>query len=251
MTGPAALVTIAVPSLNQGAFLDAALASIFAQDLPLEVYVADGGSTDNSLAVIERWAPRLAGWRSHPDAGQSAAINEAVARGSAPYVAWLNSDDLLLPGGLAALVARLEARADAVAAYGRAWSLEDSTGRMRPVWVEPFSERRLAVRCIISQPACLMRRSAWERVEGLDEHLHMAMDYDLWWRLWSAGGAFEFIEDFVATTRLHDQAKTRNFRARHYEEAIRVVRHHHGRVPLKWTLWRPYAVWMKALFPRL
>src|SRR5262245_3095196 len=103
-----ARVTIAVPSLNQGAFLREALQSLFAQNLPVEGFVVDGGSTDNSLDVIRKYEPRLAGWRSHADAGQSAAINEAVARGRAPYVCWLNSDDWLLPGALPALIAALE-----------------------------------------------------------------------------------------------------------------------------------------------
>ena len=64
-----AQVTIAVPSLNQGRYLDDTLSSIFQQDRPAEVFVLDGGSTDNSLDVIRKWEPRLAGWRSHADGG--------------------------------------------------------------------------------------------------------------------------------------------------------------------------------------
>ena len=67
MTAP--LVTIAVPSINQGRFLGDALTSIFQQELPVEVFVLDGGSTDNSLEVIRKWSYRLAGWRSHADDG--------------------------------------------------------------------------------------------------------------------------------------------------------------------------------------
>ena len=70
----APLITIAVPSFNQGRFLEQALASIFDQDLPVEVFVADAGSSDETMSVLERWASRLAGWRSHADAGQAAAI---------------------------------------------------------------------------------------------------------------------------------------------------------------------------------
>ncbi|MCX8018772.1 MAG: glycosyltransferase, partial [Rhodocyclaceae bacterium] len=81
------LVTIAVPSFNQGRYLETALASIFAQEVPVEVFVLDAGSTDGSVAIIQRWSKRLAGWRSHPDAGQAAAINEGIAQGRAPYVA--------------------------------------------------------------------------------------------------------------------------------------------------------------------
>ena len=81
-------VTIAVPSFNQGRYLGAALESALDQGVAVEVFVADGGSGDDSVAVIERFAPRLAGWRSHADRGQAAAINECIARGSAPYVCW-------------------------------------------------------------------------------------------------------------------------------------------------------------------
>jgi glycosyltransferase involved in cell wall biosynthesis len=244
---PSPLVTVAVPSLNQGRFLNDALVSIFEQDLPVEVFVADGGSTDETRDVIARWETRLAGWRSHPDGGQSAAINEAIACGSAPYVAWLNSDDWLLQHGLATLLAALGDAPDAPAVYGRCWNNDEDTGRRTPVWVEPFDPRRMALRCIVSQPGTLIRRSAWEAVGGLDESLHLAHDYDIWWRIYRALGPMVFVDAFVAVNRDHGQTKTRRLRRRHYREAISVVRSHFGRVPLKWWLAQPYAVWFRAL----
>src|SRR5690242_17631965 len=99
-----ALITVAVPSFNQGRYLEKALESLFQQDVPIEVYVLDGGSSDDSVDVIKRWEHKLSGWRSHPDQGQAAAINEGISSGKAPYVGWLNSDDWLLPGGLSRLV---------------------------------------------------------------------------------------------------------------------------------------------------
>lgn len=245
MTSP--LVTVAVPSFNQGQFLDAALSSIFEQATPVEVFVLDGGSTDNSLDVIRKWEHRLAGWRSAPDDGQAAAINEGIAQGRAPYVSWLNSDDWFLPGGLQALVDALEAHPAAPAVYGRAWNVVHESGRRYPVWVEPFSERRLALRCIISQPATLIRRSAWDAVGGTDPSLHMVMDYDLWWRLFKSAGPLQFIDTFVAVNRVHADTKTKTQRRLHYSEAMAIVRKHHGKVPLKWWLVQPYAVWFKSL----
>ena len=242
-----ARITVAVPSYNQGRYLEDALASIFDQQVPVEVFVADGGSSDDSVPIIEKYAPRLAGWRSRPDKGQSAAINESIAKGSAPYVCWLNSDDLLLPGGLDKLAQALDVDERCPVAYGRAWNLVERTQRKSPVWVEPFRVERMALRCIVSQPATLIRRSAWEAVGGLDETLHMAMDYDLWWRLYRNFGELRFVDHFVAVNREHADTKTRNNRRRHYREAIEIVRRHYGSVPLKWWLAQPFAVWFKAL----
>jgi glycosyltransferase involved in cell wall biosynthesis len=246
----APVVTVAVPSYNQGRYLEAALESIFAQDVPVEVYVADGGSSDESPAIIRRWADRLIGWRSAADEGQAAAINEGVAKGTAPYVAWLNSDDWLQPGGLAKLVAALEREPAAPMAYGRAWNFVERSGKTHPVYVRPFSERLMAQLCIVSQPATLVRRSAWEAVGGVDGSMHMAMDYDLWWRLYRRFGTPAFVDDFVATNREHELTKTATQRARHYREAIAVVRKHYGRVPIKWYLAQPYAVWYRSIVGR-
>ncbi|EIM73470.1 glycosyltransferase [Nitratireductor aquibiodomus RA22] len=241
------ILTVAVPSYNHGEFLDFALESIFMQDVPVEVFVMDGGSTDDTCQVIKKWEPHLAGWRSHVDDGQSAAINEGIALGSAPFVTWLNSDDYYLPNGLKVLIAALEAKPDAPVAYGRAFHEKAETAKRRAAWVQPFTAKTLALRCIICQPAALIRRSAWESVSGTDPSLHMTMDYDLWWRLYRHSGDFVFVDHPVAINRDHASTKTNENRKLHYSEAISTVRTHYGSVPLKWYLYQPYAVWWKSI----
>lgn len=248
---PDPTVTVVIPSMNQSSFLAAALASVYAQEVPVEIFVMDGGSTDGSLEIIRDWEGVLSGWRSGPDGGQAAAINAGISMGRAPYVTWLNSDDLMLPGALAELASTLDAAPNSPVAYGRAWNVVEETGRRHPVWVQPFSEQALALRCIVSQPAALIRRSAWEAVGGLDIKLHMALDYDLWWRLYRARGPFTFVNRYVAVNRDHRDTKTNKNRRLHYDEAIATVRRNHGRVPLKWYLLQPYAVHFKQLLAML
>jgi glycosyltransferase involved in cell wall biosynthesis len=241
-----AQVTVVVPSFNQGRYLEAALCSIAAQDVPTEIIVMDGGSTDNSLAILERWSARLAYWQSGADGGQAAAINDGMRRGGAPYVCWLNSDDMLERGGLSLLIKALQANPAASVAYGNVLNLEPD-GRLSKVWVQSFSEWKMAFRCIISQPGTLIRRAAWEAVGGVDPSLSFAMDYDLWWRLYHGFGPLIHVPQVTAINRMHSQTKTRNNRVAHYAESITVVRRHNSRVPIKWWLLQPYSVWWKAL----
>lgn len=245
------LVTVVVPSFNQGQYLDQALRSIFDQNTPVEVFVQDGGSTDNTAQVIAAWSEKLAGWRSGPDGGQAEAINTGITLGRAEYVCWINSDDYFLPNGLDALLSELRAHPEAPAAYGRTLDVETSRGIERETWVEPFSRRRLAKRCIISQPGTLMRRHVWETVGGLDQSLHMALDYDLWWRIFLQFGPLRFVDSRVAVNRVHDQTKTNLNRRRHYQEAMDVVRRHNGSVPLKWWIAQPYQIWFRSGFREL
>ncbi|SCB59649.1 Glycosyltransferase, GT2 family [Rhizobium aethiopicum] len=217
----------------------------------MEVFVLDGGSTDESLDIIAQWRHRLAGFRSHKDDGQAAAINEGIERGRGKFVCWLNSDDWFLPGSLSRLVSFAEANPTAPMVYGQCLNYLDKIGAFSKVWVEPFNESRLATRCIISQPGTLIRRSAWQLVGGLDPSLTMTMDYDLWWRLHKTVGSPVFLGEVVAVNRVHSETKTTTQRRLHYEEAIETVRRHHGRVPLKWWLAQPYSVWLKSLLRRL
>jgi glycosyltransferase involved in cell wall biosynthesis len=235
-------VTVAVPSFNQGRFLDATLRSIFAQSVPVEVMLADGGSTDETQRVIARWGDQLTWWRSAPDKGQSASINEAIGRGRAPFVCWMNSDDLFLPGGLATLIQAMKANPGIAVAYGGCHLIDENGGLIGLCRGKRVSERSLSRRSVVPQPASLIRREAWDLVGGLQEHLHFSLDYDLWWRMYRSGLSFTHINTDIAAARFHPSAKSFTYAREMYAEAKSVVRDNYGSLPLKWRIKEPFSV---------
>src|SRR5712664_2616221 len=89
-------ISIVTPSFNQASYLEAALKSVLDQNYPnLEYIVVDGGSTDGSVEIIQRYADRLTYWVSQPDRGQMDALNKGFRRTTGEIMAWLNSDDML------------------------------------------------------------------------------------------------------------------------------------------------------------
>ena len=238
-------VTVAIPSYNHGRFLEATLRSVFAQSVPVEVMLADGGSTDDTLRIVEHWQDRLRWFRTRRDTGQASAINEAISHGRAPLVCWLNSDDLLLPGGLSALVEAIETDVSATVAYGGCLRIDDQGWVIGKYRVEPLTTRRLSRGCVIAQPGTIIRREAWEQVGELDESLHLSHDYDLWWRLHRTGARFKRIGVDVAAARLHPAAKTIKYASEMYAEAELIVRRHYGPPPIIWWLRKPFSIRMR------
>jgi len=94
-------ISIITPSFNQGKYLEETIFSVLGQNYPnLEYIIIDGGSTDNSVDIIKKYENQLTYWISEPDNGQSHAINKGFMKATGGILAWLNSDDMYLPGVL-------------------------------------------------------------------------------------------------------------------------------------------------------
>jgi glycosyltransferase involved in cell wall biosynthesis len=234
-----AVITVVIPSLNQGRFLEEAIRSALSQSTNIEVIVMDGGSNDETQFILERWSHKLKYWKSEADGGQAAAINAGMKLGTAPYVCWLNSDDYFFPNALQTLADALRYEPTAPMVYGRCLNVTVSGRKVHSYPSRAFSERLFANYCFIPQPATLIRRDTWEALGGLSEELHLAFDYDFWWRSYKHFGVPIFVDHEISVNRMHANTKTHNLLDYHYDESMRVVLKYYGRIPIKWYVMRP------------
>jgi hypothetical protein len=202
--------SIVMPNLNGGRFLAEALESILSQDVPsLELIVVDGGSTDCSAEVFERFRDRMNVLIVEPDQGQADAIMKGAAVARGELFNWINSDDVLLPGTLAAVADGI-GNADCFA--GAVQEVDESGAPVRVVF-----QRRLTTETILRhpwrgssyhQPGVWLRRQRFLDCGGLDRGLHFAFDREMMIRFLATGAAVRITDRPLAGFRLHPGSKT-------------------------------------------
>jgi glycosyltransferase involved in cell wall biosynthesis len=175
---------------------------------PIEYLVVDGGSSDGSRGILERYADRLAWWVSEPDAGQTAALNKGFGRAKGEILAWLNSDDVYAPGAVRDAVEYLTTRPEIGMVYGAADYIDASGRRLGRFPAASTDYTRLRRGYVhIPQQAAFFRARLWKMVGPLDSSFHFAMDYDLWLRI-AAISPIAFHNRRWAGFRLHPGGKT-------------------------------------------
>jgi glycosyltransferase involved in cell wall biosynthesis len=227
------LVSIAIPSLGQRAFVERTLDSVLSQrgDFDLEVLVQDGGSTDGTLEVLERFRDRVS-LVVEPDAGQADAVNRALRRSRGGILGWVNSDDLLRPGAVQAAVEAFRAHPEAPWLHGRC-DIVDEQDRIIRRPVSAYKDHRarrhslegLLVENYVSQMTVFWRRSLQDRVGLLDPTLRYTFDYDLWLRFARVAPPL-FLERTLAAFRWHVSSKSGSSFEAQFAEDLRVFERH-------------------------
>ena len=201
-------ISVVTPSFNQGAYLEATLRSLLTQNYPdLELIVIDGGSSDQSIEIIRRYASSLSYWESEKDRGQSHALNKGFAHVHGDIWSWLNSDDLLEEGVLRRVAEVFAQDPEAGVVYGDCVYVgEDGTTVVEKFPGEPYSRLRHLAHRFIAQPSCFFRTRMVP--PAVREDLHYCMDYDLWLELAARGVKFRYVPELFSRYRLHDQSKS-------------------------------------------
>jgi len=230
-------ISIVTPSFNQGRFLERTVRSVLEQGYSgLEYIVQDGGSTDETAAILGRYSSAFATCDSRKDRGQAHALNLGFSRSRGSILAYLNSDDLLLPGALAAVGSYFAEHPDVDVLYGHRIVIDEEDNEIGRWVMLPHEDRALKWNDYIPQETLFWRRRIWDAIGGcFDESFHYALDWDILLRFREAGAKFVRLPRFLGAFRIHDSQKsTLHVRTIGLQEARRLRQRVHGRSVSKW-----------------
>jgi glycosyltransferase involved in cell wall biosynthesis len=224
------LVSIVTPSYNQGRFLKRTIDSVLGQNYPnIEYFVFDGGSTDSSVDILKSYGDQFF-WVSASDEGQTDAINKGMNLAKGEILAYLNSDDMLLPGTINKVVDFFNRHPECDLVYGNAFYIDEDDNVTGSYRTAKYSLNRLIEDCMICQPAAFWRSRVKEKIGLFDKSLIYAMDYDYWLRIATQCGSIHFLPNNLACSRLYPETKTCSARSEVYAEIFKVSRRNVGYV---------------------
>ncbi|MBN2372452.1 glycosyltransferase [bacterium] len=202
-------ISIVTPSYNQGRYLEETILSVLNQNYPdLEYIIIDGGSADNSVEIIKKYSKDLAFWVSEADRGQSHAINKGIARATGEIINWINSDDLLCDGSLQKVGAFFQKNPEAEVCYGDFIPIDETGVELTYGRCLPFSKRMLLCGVGLPQQSTFFRRDLINTCGGIDESLHLSMDYELYLRFAFNGCKFGCIKEPLGKFRIYNETKS-------------------------------------------
>jgi glycosyltransferase involved in cell wall biosynthesis len=217
------LVSVITPSYNQSGFLEDTIKSVLAQDYPaIEYLIVDGGSTDGSVEIIHKYKSEITWWVSEPDEGQASAINKGMAKARGEIVAWLNSDDLYLPGAVSRAVAEYQSHPQLGLVFGNAVTIDAGGCPIKELIFPDWQLEDLIGFRIICQPAVFMARELYEQVAGLDLNYHFMLDHQLWIRI-ATLAPVQHVPSMLAAARHHEAAKNVSQAAAFGRETLEVL----------------------------
>jgi glycosyltransferase involved in cell wall biosynthesis len=244
LPGPIPKIAIVTPSFNHARFLGATIDSVLNQNFPnLFYHVQDGNSPDGTVKILQGYGDRIS-WRSEPDQGQSDAINQGFSGLDSDIMAYLNSDDTLLPGTLAYVTNFFKARPDVDVVYGNRIFINYEGLEIGRAVLPAHSKKALLYAGYIPQETMFWRRRVWDTIGPMDLNFHYALDWDFMLRAQAAGFKFARAPRFLACFRVHDQQKT----TRNYDvgrsETTALRRKYLGYMPSQWEIYRAIAPYL-------
>lgn len=204
-------VSIVTPSFNQGKFIEETILSVLNQSYKnIQYIIVDGGSTDNTMEIIDKYRDRIDIIIHEKDKGQSDAINKGFKLADGELIGWINSDDILYPECVERIVELYENNPEGVIFYNSNGRMINEIGNILRDYSTKIPNREHLIRNKYSliQQGSFYRRDIVEKVNYLDENIHYCMDLDLWLKLSQYGEIHYLNHSPLAAFRVWEATKT-------------------------------------------
>ena len=204
-------LTVVTPSYNQADYLERTILSVINQQYPnLEFFVIDGGSTDGTKAILEKYADYLTGWVMEKDTGQTSAINKGFRQATGDYVAYQNSDDVFAPDALWRVAKAWQQAPQTDVFFGNMYIIDEQDVILEELRVPSFSAGCQVYEGMqVFNQSLFIRRSLLAETGWLDESLRFVMDYEIVTRLGVRPGVrFKHVPGFWGSFRVQPDAKS-------------------------------------------
>jgi len=203
-------ISIVTPSFKSGCYIEDTIKSILKQTYPgLEYIIQDGGSDDETVSIIKKYEKNLKAWESKADKGQSHAINLGFDKTKGDVMAWLNADDLLLPGTLDYVNNYFQKHPQVDVVYGHRVLIDSENNEIGRWILPPHCHHTITWHDFIPQETLFWRRSIWEKAGGrIADEMQFAMDWEFILRLRDVGANFARLPRFTGAFRVHPDMKS-------------------------------------------
>jgi glycosyltransferase involved in cell wall biosynthesis len=203
------LLSVVIPSFNSEKYIEETLLSIRRNQHPsVEYLLLDGGSSDRTMEIVEKYRELFSVVISEPDNGQSDAFNKGFKLAQGEYLTWLNSDDVFCPGAVAKVIEYIKQTRKSWYAANMLY-IDANSEILRCCQSGRFEGWALRFAILnVFGPSTIFHRDLFSRFGGFNEEFHFCMDTEFWWRIASHGIEFQRIPTYLWALRLHDEAKT-------------------------------------------
>ncbi|MDG2255720.1 MAG: glycosyltransferase family 2 protein [Opitutaceae bacterium] len=227
-------ISIVVPSYQQGPYIKHCVESILAQnEVQVEVFVFDSKSSDETREVLREFGSRVKTVLEE-DLGQGHAVNKGLKQCKGDIIGFLNSDDVLLPGALNAVVDFWRENPSTDLLYGKATYIDEKGDVIADYRTKDWDWERFQGECFICQPAAFWSRRIMNNIGFLDQRLNCSIDYDYWLRIVQASGVVGQIDEYLACSRDYPETKTRSLRGSIFIENFQISLRRLGYVHRSW-----------------
>lgn len=238
------VLTIVMPSYNQGEFIEDAVNSVL-ENLPereeVEFIIKDNCSDDKTHDYLNRLLhDKRVTIDVIPDKGQSDALQSAFATAKGEILCWLNSDDVLIKDSLTTVITYFKKNKETDIVYGKALFM-DKKGEITNIYpTGPFNTSLLLNTCYLSQPSVFFRRSIYKQINGINPQLKYCLDYDLWVRFSLVDARFAYLPQYLSATRQYEETKTATGGAEFVDEITDMLEKNVNYLPTAWVLYKEY-----------